>query len=261
MTFHETIIKKLLEYRENHPHFRFIPRQRNNNNRLENGYWFQGENYAFVGLIDRSGGINKTRSLGLVFTPKENNTFQVHLELVYKGETNSKLLAFYEKLKANIQDLKDVGSEKFIKDLGVTSDDFQAVYEFLNQFYPELQKMVLQEKDSSLIPNEDKFKRMLHTIENYRNQSSKKTNYWVFQGNPKFYDLIGALQNNVLTTWKVAAHKDKIKIGDKVILWLSGDKSGCYALAEVASDVGKVKMNENETKYYKTDYDDEEDRV
>lgn len=261
MTFHETIIKKLLEYRENHPHFRFIPRQRNNNNRLENGYWFQGENYAFVGLIDRSGGINKTRSLGLVFTPKENNTFQVHLELVYKGETNSKLLAFYEKIKANIQDLKDVGGEKFIKDLGVTSDDFQAVYEFLNQFYPELQKMVLQEKDSSLIPNEDKFKRMLHTIENYRNQSSKKTNYWVFQGNPKFYDLIGALQNNVLTTWKVAAHKDKIKIGDKVILWLSGDKSGCYALAEVASDVGKVKMNENETKYYKTDYDDEEDRV
>ncbi len=261
MTFHETIIKKLLEYRENHPHFRFIPRQRNNNNRLENGYWFQGENYAFVGLIDRSGGINKTRSLGLVFTPKENNTFQVHLELVYKGETNSKLLAFYEKLKANIQDLKDVGGEKFIKDLGVTSDDFQAVYEFLNQFYPELQKMVLQEKDSSLIPNEDKFKRMLHNIENYRNQSSKKTNYWVFQGNPKFYDLIGALQNNVLTTWKVAAHKDKIKIGDKVILWLSGDKSGCYALAEVASDVGKVKMNENETKYYKTDYDDEEDRV
>lgn len=48
MTFHETIIKKLLEYRETHPHFRFITRQRNNNNRLENGFWFQGENYAFV---------------------------------------------------------------------------------------------------------------------------------------------------------------------------------------------------------------------
>ncbi|MFV8351775.1 EVE domain-containing protein [Flavobacterium sp. XS2P14] len=89
----------------------------------------------------------------------------------------------------------------------------------------------------------------------------KTINYWIFQGNPKFYDVIGALQDDVLTTWKVAAHKDKIKIGDKVILWMSGENSGCYALAEVTSEVGKIPVKVEEIKYYKSDYDENEDRV
>lgn len=61
------------------------------------------------------------------------------------------------------------------------------------------------------------------------------TNYWVFQGNPKVFDFETALQNNLVTDWTVTAHKDKIKIGDKIILWITGPKSGCYALAEITS--------------------------
>jgi hypothetical protein len=52
MTFHEKIIIKLIEYRKSHTDFRFVTRQRNNNNRLENSYWFQGEDYDFVGMFD-----------------------------------------------------------------------------------------------------------------------------------------------------------------------------------------------------------------
>lgn len=91
--------------------------------------------------------------------------------------------------------------------------------------------------------------------------SKKEEAFWIFQGNPKFYDIVGALQENVLTTWKVAAHKDNIKIGDKVILWQSGDNAGCYALAKVTSEVGKIEMNPNEIQYYKTEYGENEDRV
>ena len=62
-----------------------------------------------------------------------------------------------------------------------------------------------------------------------------ENNYWIFQGNPKVFDFETALRNEVLTDWTVSAHKDKISIGDKVILWIAGSKSGCYALAEVTS--------------------------
>lgn len=93
------------------------------------------------------------------------------------------------------------------------------------------------------------------------NDQQKKINYWLFQGNPKYYDVIGALKNNAINTWKVAAHKDKIKLGDKIILWLSGQNSGCYALATVTSEVGKIEMNPDEIQYYKTEYDENEDRV
>ena len=68
------------------------------------------------------------------------------------------------------------------------------------------------------------------------NIERKKVNYWVFQGNPNVFDFKTALQDEVLTSWTVTAHKDKIKTGDKVILWITGSKSGCYALAEVTSE-------------------------
>jgi Cdc6-like AAA superfamily ATPase len=64
-------------------------------------------------------------------------------------------------------------------------------------------------------------------------------NYWIFQGNPKVFDFETALRENILTDWTVSAHKDKIKVGDKVILWITGSKSGCYALGEIISEPNK----------------------
>jgi len=64
----------------------------------------------------------------------------------------------------------------------------------------------------------------------------QETHYWIFQGNPDIFDFKTALKNDVITDWTVSAHKDKIQVGDKVILWITGKKSGCYGLAEVTSE-------------------------
>lgn len=64
----------------------------------------------------------------------------------------------------------------------------------------------------------------------------REINYWIFQGNPNQFDFETALRENILDDWTVSAHKDKIKPGDKVILWITGKVSGCYALAEVTSE-------------------------
>ncbi len=85
-------------------------------------------------------------------------------------------------------------------------------------------------------------------------------NYWIFQGNPKFYDVIGALERSQLT-WKVAAHKDKFQINDKVIIWLTGDNAGCYALGKITSEVGKYPNSESEKSNYLINYDENEDRI
>lgn len=60
-------------------------------------------------------------------------------------------------------------------------------------------------------------------------------NYWIFQGNPNIFDFETALREELVTDWTVSAHKDKIKPGDKVIIWISGKQSGCYALADITS--------------------------
>jgi 5-methylcytosine-specific restriction protein B len=60
--------------------------------------------------------------------------------------------------------------------------------------------------------------------------------YWVFQGNPTKYDFQNAIKEGSLTDWTASAHRDKFKIGDKVIFWLSGKDAGCYALGEINTE-------------------------
>ena len=67
-------------------------------------------------------------------------------------------------------------------------------------------------------------------------QQPSSTGYWVFQGNPSVFDFETALRKKILKDWTVSAHRTKIKPGDKVILWITGDNAGCYALAEVTSE-------------------------
>ncbi len=87
-------------------------------------------------------------------------------------------------------------------------------------------------------------------------------NYWVFQGNPQIFDIVSALNDNNLKTWMVNAHKKSIKEGDKIILWLTGKNSGCYALAEVTSEVYYGIDDDIELKYYlKNEENEESDRV
>ena len=82
------------------------------------------------------------------------------------------------------------------------------------------------------------------------NSERNKVNYWIFQGNPKIYNVIDAISDNALETWSVKAYKSEIKKGDKVILWVTGEKQGCYALCEVTSNVYEGLDEDNQMKYY-----------
>lgn len=81
--------------------------------------------------------------------------------------------------------------------------------------------------------------------------SGNKGNYWIFQGSPEIYDIKAALKAEHLKSWKVAAHKDRIKPGDNVIIWQTGKEAGCYALGEVVSEVGRIEEERYEKQYYK----------
>ena len=82
--------------------------------------------------------------------------------------------------------------------------------------------------------------------------NNRNSNYWIFQGNPNAFDFETAIRNNLLEDWTVSAHKDKIKIGDKVILWISGKNSGCYSLAEITSEPHNI-SNSKDSHLWKTE--------
>lgn len=73
--------------------------------------------------------------------------------------------------------------------------------------------------------------------------------YWIFQGNPKYYDAVGALRDGALKTWQVSKHKKEVKTGDRVIIWIAGENSGCYGLATVMSEVQPFEEDASEASY------------
>lgn len=78
---------------------------------------------------------------------------------------------------------------------------------------------------------------------------ASKINYWIFQGNPKVFDFEAAIADDSLDDFTVSAHKDKIKVGDKVIIWLAGDRAGCYALAEIISKPEKISVGRDDKRW------------
>ena len=82
--------------------------------------------------------------------------------------------------------------------------------------------------------------------------NSRNSNYWIFQCNPNVFDFETAIRNNLLEDWTVTAHKDEIKIGDKIILWITGRNDGCYALAEVTTEP-KIIYNSKDAHLWKSE--------
>lgn len=67
--------------------------------------------------------------------------------------------------------------------------------------------------------------------------------YWLFQANPKYWDLDAALQSSwkvgEIEDWTVAQYANEIHDGDKVVLWAAGPKAAIHGLATV---VGEPRM-------------------
>ena len=120
-----------------------------------------------------------------------------------------------------------------------------------NEKYTHYLTLIDELTENYIIPDKELIEQVKSYIPEYYDSSNHKllvqdilyqmldknvgTNYWVFQGNPKQFDFEGAIKQDAIKTWTVTAHKDKIKEGDKVIIWFSGKDAGCYALAEVRS--------------------------
>ena len=59
--------------------------------------------------------------------------------------------------------------------------------------------------------------------------------YWLFQGNPKYYRIMDGIRDFEQMLWSVTRYanaKDMVS-GDGVLVWVSGEQAGIYAIAEI----------------------------
>lgn len=66
---------------------------------------------------------------------------------------------------------------------------------------------------------------------------------WIFQGNPKYYDVIGAVEALDKLTWAVNQYPKQIKKDDKAYIWVSGSDGGIIASGTVLCDPEIKKPN------------------
>jgi len=59
---------------------------------------------------------------------------------------------------------------------------------------------------------------------------------WIFQGNPKYYDVTGAVEELDHLIWAVNQYPKQIKKGDKAYIWVSGSDSGIIASGTILSN-------------------------
>ena len=60
---------------------------------------------------------------------------------------------------------------------------------------------------------------------------------WVFQANPKRYDLLGAARSGFDDNWSMNQHRGEVAVGDKVYFFVSGAAAGIYLVGRVVSPV------------------------
>ena len=78
--------------------------------------------------------------------------------------------------------------------------------------------------------------------QSYEWKQKQSFSYFIFKSNPKQWDLEKHLRIGDVDTWSVTKLHKHIDIGDKVILWQTGEKEGVYALAEITSEIKKRDM-------------------
>jgi EVE domain len=58
---------------------------------------------------------------------------------------------------------------------------------------------------------------------------------WLFQSNPKYSNILQAIESLDGIYWLVTRFDKEITPGDRVLIWIAGKQSGIYAIAEVAA--------------------------
>lgn len=75
---------------------------------------------------------------------------------------------------------------------------------------------------------------------------------WIFQGNPKYYDVIGAVNDLDEITWSVNQYPKQIKEGDEAYIWLSGPGGGIVASGTILCNP-KVKQPAEDDPYSRSE--------
>ena len=171
------ILDYLVSKRSSTNNFKFWLRRRNTNNRLNDGYWFNGtDKYIHIGITKVGSGNLSTQSIGFVIHNIDTDNTSCGIEILFRGENRQNLIDCYSKIADSIEGFTQIKKDHFYKtysnDIWSSLDDF-----FLIQ-YPKIIEIITNYGLSNeLIINEEDFTKSLNKILQKRNVMNTDTNF------------------------------------------------------------------------------------
>lgn len=165
------LLDYLLQYRQQHPEFKFWLRQRDRGDRLSNGYWFQGnDNYIFLSFWARSGGTNMTRSLGWVLGIDEDGATRTSMEVAYNGEKDEEIISIYRSI-INRFEMEAVSETKYRARFS-NPDPFKSLEHYLAEIKPVIDDFIRKAGNEEMFITDEKFDEMLRNTLSLRKSAS-----------------------------------------------------------------------------------------
>jgi len=178
---------------------------------------------------------------------KDFNHFGIGLATIYLNRIDKTRFPILNNKTAGALDLLDVPLSADI------AKRYQAVREAQQQlitWFPQFENLYRTDALNHFLVGVEEGKKMAADM--LKNTDGKSTaQFWIFQGNPNYYDVAAALRDDAVRSWEVKQHKKEIQLGDRVILWITGEESGCYGFATVVSDVQVSEEDPKEVPYWK----------
>lgn len=267
--YHRQIFDLLEEHRLGNPDkpFTYSLREKNSENRPRHLYRFPGDDnsYIYVGLYRPHNGKQKNRSIGLRvgYDASKDAIAGVSLVIAVDDPKLEPDWPLYEDIIEMIGrgKFREISTKRYQLDYSFP-DWLESFKHFLAVEKPLIDEVInLHGKQQEFYISPSTFEANL-VVEPKQSDTSPNENrdnapsYWVFQGNTDKFRIVAALRDSALRSWRVTAHAQRIKVGDKVILWTSGKNSACFALAEVASEPYTGYDDETQA-YYQTAQSDQ----
>ncbi|QDK80721.1 EVE domain-containing protein [Spirosoma sp. KCTC 42546] len=243
--YHRAVFDFLETYRSEHPEaeLTYLLRQKNKAGRPRNVYLFSGDDhYISIGLYLPVSNNNKTRSVTLClgYDSATNLINYCRLMIVFDDPHLMAQREIYDQI------IQQIGPDKFRKIRGYryehyyTDPDWKVnISTFLDEHRVIIENIIRESGsyDTFHVPKQELEESIKVASQPVVAETVADVNYWVFLGSPSQFRIVKSLEDNALRTWRVTAHSQQVKVGDNVILWVTGTEAGCYALAEVVSEV------------------------
>ncbi|WP_276530866.1 AAA family ATPase [Aestuariivivens sediminis] len=180
----DIILDFLIQKRTQIPDLKFGLRQQNRNNRLDEGYWFQGnERYLSVGFSKIGAGNHATKSIGFVLEINSEGEENCRIEIVFKKEKDDKILACFDRIINTLEGFKRIDEKAYMKKYE-NPDVLKNLEKFLTVEKPIIDgiinEMGLVDK---MIFSDEKFNKMLNKVLEIRNNKKSSNPFKIILAN------------------------------------------------------------------------------